>query len=240
MRVDLTSEEIQKIVGFAGYGRPDAPVWFIGLEEGLGDMSSAEAIKNLKERLRFDEVMDLRCAHHKRLWENGSPIDWDRRPPTTPVWTYMAKIMRAYHDQEDCCSNLDAAKEYVKTRLGRSNPESGETFLTELSPIPAAHGKDKQWIDSFQRQDPELDSKLQRRRDRLKAMMKANPEALIICYGSREREFSQLLNVLWDPITPKIRKARGHRHLLLPFLGVGQTSHQDILDLRTRGLLKRA
>jgi hypothetical protein len=76
MRVDLTSEEIQKIVGFAGYGRPDAPVWFLGLEEGLGDMSSAEAIKNLKERLRFDEVMDLRCAHHKRLWENGSPIDW--------------------------------------------------------------------------------------------------------------------------------------------------------------------
>jgi hypothetical protein len=239
-QLDLSIDEIDRVVSFIGYGRPAAPVWFIGIEEGLGDMSSAEAVKNLKARTRFESIiMDLRQAHHARLWENGSLINWDIKPPKTQVWQYMGKIMRAYNNQEHCCSNLSATKDYVKMHLGRSCPEIGQTFLTELSPIPAAGGKDKQWIDFFRNRDSKLDHKMVKRKEALQFLIKANPQSLVICYGCREQEFSELLDVQWELVCPKVFKARSHRHLFLPFFGNGQISHALIMDLFDSGLLGR-
>jgi hypothetical protein len=236
----LSIAEINRILGFIGYGRPDAPVWFVGLEEGLGDMNSGEAIRNLEARTSFESVMDLREAHHSRLCEKGSPIDWDISPPKTQVWQYMGKIMRGCNGHTDCCSNLEAAKEYVKMRLGRSDHDIGQTFLTELSPIPAANGKDKQWIDFLRKIDPGLDRKMGKRKEALQILTKGNPEALVICYGDRKKQFGDLLGIEWELVRPRVFKARGHRHLLLPFFGNGQISHTLILDLFKSGLLNMA
>lgn len=74
LRLDLPPEEIQRIVGFLGYGRISAPVWFIGVEEGLGGVSSEEAVKNLKARGGFESTMDLYEACLK-LQEAGQPIE---------------------------------------------------------------------------------------------------------------------------------------------------------------------
>jgi len=49
-RFELTESEIGAIIGFLGYGRVSAPVWFIGLEEGLGDMTSEENVANVRAR----------------------------------------------------------------------------------------------------------------------------------------------------------------------------------------------
>jgi hypothetical protein len=242
LELNLSAPEIEKIVGFLGYGRPDAPVWFIGLEEGLGNMSSAEAVNNLKVRASFEAVMDLRRAHNSRLWEKGSLIDWDKNPPNTQVWQYMGKIMRACNQHMDCCSNLKAAKDYVKLRLGRSDSNVGQTFLTELSPIPAANGKDKRWTHFFKQSYPGLEGQIEKRKKELKTLIKANPHPLIICYGSRNegsrnKDFGDLLDVEWDSIRPRVFQARGHRHLLLPFFCCGQIGHPLILDLLKSGLL---
>jgi hypothetical protein len=234
----LSQEEIDRVVSFTGYGRIDAPVWFIGLEEGLGEMSSADTLANLKVRGSFENVMDLRSAHHLRLNEGGSPINWDKRPPKTQVWLYMAKIMRALNNQEDACSNLNAARQYVQTRLGRSKSGIGQTFLTELSPIPAARGNDKQWIEFFKAIDPKFDEKIANRKKALQLLIKDNPESLLVCYGNKKQEFAELLGVEWEMVAPRIFKARGHRHLLLPFFGNGQISHAVIMQLLRPGLLK--
>ena len=130
--LDLSPGEIEVIVNFLGYGRLSAPVWFIGLEEGLGKMNSEDTIKNLKARGSFEKCMDLHKAH-LRLQENGQPIDITVKPPSTQVWQWMAKIMQALNDHEDW-KNLAPAKEYIRSSLGRCE---GHTFLTELSPIPS-------------------------------------------------------------------------------------------------------
>jgi hypothetical protein len=234
----LSQEEIDRVVSFIGYGRVDAPVWFIGLEEGLGEMSSADTLANLKVRGGFENVMDPRNAHHLRLSEGGSPINWDKRPPKTQVWLYMAKIMRAFNNKEDSCSNLYAAKQYVQTRLGRSDTQIGQTFLTELSPIPAARGNDKQWIQFFRAIDPKFDQKIADRKKALQLLIKDNPESLLVCYGNKKQEFAELLDVEWEMVAPRIFKARGRRHLLLPFFGYGQMSHTVIMELLRPGLLK--
>jgi hypothetical protein len=59
---DLSIEEVEGIVRFLGYGRPSAPVWFIGLEEGLGKMNSEDDRKNLKARASFETNGSRRLA----------------------------------------------------------------------------------------------------------------------------------------------------------------------------------
>jgi hypothetical protein len=231
--LDLSTEEIGVIVNFLGYGHLSAPVWFIGIEEGLGKMDSDDAIKNLKARGRFENPMDLLKAHLK-LQEGGKPIDIETKPPSTQVWQWMAKIMRAYNGQKDW-RNLTSAKEYIRFRLGRYD---GETFLTELSPIPAGNASDKEWMKLFRKLDPELDGKIKQRKYELQRLLEENSPTLVICYGSkRADEFARLLDVKWESVCPGICASSDARHLLLPFLGNGQMSHAVVEQLLLRELL---
>ena len=133
LQLDLLPDEIHRIVNFLGYGRISAPVWFIGMEEGLGSVSPQDAVGNLKARGGFEPIMDLyqSCL---RLRNHGRPIDIEQHPPSTQVWRFMAKIMRAYIGEQNW-QDKEAAKEYVQFRLGRHD---GDTFLTELSPFQRA------------------------------------------------------------------------------------------------------
>ena len=237
LKLNLSPSEIGRIVGFLGYGRPSARVWFVGIEEGLAKMNSNEAIENLKARATFEEVMDLRDAHI-RLKEKGKYIDMEVNPPHTQVWQYMAKIMRACSGHKDW-ANLKAADEYVRYKLGRAD---GETFLTELSPFPSKKvgGKigTKKWKELFKELDPELEDKLERRKNRLKEVLTENASSLIICYGTKwAKDFADALGVQWQAISPKVSIGAGGRYLLLPFLGVGHISHQLIEELLQQGCL---
>jgi hypothetical protein len=237
---DLLTDEIIGIVSFLGYGRTDAKVWFIGLEEGLGRSNDEEARENLKRRSRFKTVMDLREAH-LNLIEDQSQVDIEAKTRFTQVWLFMAKIMlarRGYKDWSDNKGNrasiLSEAKKYVRFTLGRSN---GETFLTELSPIPTRRNSDLSWMNEFKRRDQKLDRHIEARNHQLRELLNANSHALIICYGARADDFEKLLDVKWTPVTDKISKSHDGRCLLLPFFGNGQMSHGVIKTLLDQKLL---
>ena len=196
-------------------------------------MDSADTIRNLKARGSFENVMDLHEAH-LRLNENGHPIDIERNAPSTQVWQFMAKIMRACGGHEDWKDSA-SVKEYIRFRLGRSN---GDTFMTELSPIPAGDTKDKTWMTLFQQLDPELDSKIKQRKRELKRILKEYAPPLVICYGStRADDFADLLNVEWQSVCAGVCASLDSRRLLLPFFGNGRMSHSVIQDLLDRRLL---
>jgi hypothetical protein len=210
-------------------------VWFIGLAEGLGNMDSEDTDRNLIARGRFDGTMDLYKAH-LLLQAEGHPIDVENTPPTTPVWRWMAKIMRARRGESDW-SDRESAKKYVRLSLGRSE---GETFLTELSPIPAHNTVDgEKWWNRFIQLDPELSSHLSRRQERLSQMLRQSPPHLVVCYGRGSADkFATLLDVDWQPVSPMIHKSPDSRCLLLPFFGNGRMSHDVVRDLSDRGLLR--
>jgi len=236
--LSLSIEEIGRIIGFLGYGRLSAPVWFIGIEEGLGRANSEEALNNLKARGGFAPIMDLREAH-LLLRESGQCIDVETKRVFVAVWIWMAKIMQAYGGKEGW-RNLESAKEYVRTQLGRF---SGETFLTELSPIPSRNGKDKTWVQWFKKLDPDLETRIKLRTKTLREMLKKYDPPLVVCYGSGNKlpnKFAELLDVEWQVVTRKLRRSRDSRRLLLPFLGTGQMSHAILHELLDRGLLRRA
>ena len=233
----LSPEQVSRIVGFIGYGNTCAPVWFIGLEEGLGNMDSDDTDRNLIARGRFDETTDLYKAH-LQLRAGGHPIDVEKNPPTTQVWRWMAKIMRARRGESDW-SEKKSAKNYVRLNLGRSE---GGTFLTELSPIPAHNTVGgKKWHGWFMHLDPELISHLSQRQERLGQMLRQSSPHLVVCYGRGSADkFAQLLDVDWQPVSPKISKSPDSRCLLLPFFGQGHMSHDVVRDLFDRGLLRSA
>ena len=230
----LSTEEIGRIVSFLGYGRLSAPVWFLGFEEDLGKMDSEDALRNLKGRGSFEDVMDLHEAH-LRLWERGQPIDIEKNPPSTQVWQFMAKIMRAC-DRHDDWRDLNLAKKYIRFKLGR---RESDTFLTELSPIPAGDAKDTKWMTMFKSLDPELDSKIKDRRRDLQRILKENAPPLVICYGITKADaFAELLNVNWRSVCTGVYASLDSRRLLLPFFGNGQMGHAVIEELLKRGLLR--
>jgi hypothetical protein len=162
-QLSLSDDALKRVVGFLGYGRTSAPVWFIGLEEGLGEANDEEAITNLEARGQFARVMDLVDAHHN-LRENREKIHIETKKSfSTQVWPYMAKIMRARAGAADW-EDIEAAKAYVREHLGRRN---GETFLTELSPIPRSKPSHKFWMDRFQKRLPNLKCLFEKRRKEL-------------------------------------------------------------------------
>lgn len=232
--LELSIEAIDAIVNFAGYGSQSAPVWFIGFEEGLGKMDSEDSAKSLKARGAFENTMDLYNAH-LRLWEGGKLIDIERRTKFTPVWVWMAKIMLARNGHSSW-RNTECAKEYIRSQLGRS---MGETFLTELSPIPSRSAKDQNWMKWFRARDAQLDTKIKQRLEALKRVLKEKSPPLIICYGSkRTKDFAELLGTEWLPACHKAYKSSDSRCLLLPFFGNGQMSHSVIEGLLEDDLLR--
>jgi hypothetical protein len=241
-RIDLglTEEEVSGITGFLGYGNPQRSVWFIGLEEGLGNSSDAEARDNLKPRSQFSPVMDLYAAHI-RLQEKGKPMNIETKSGFVQEWHFMAKIMLCINgrkDWSDSKSNQKAilAKDYIRFKLGR---RGGDTFMTELSPIPSKHTADLSWMDAFRRTDSRLKEKIENRTKQLKRLFDESAPSRVICYGRRAADqFAALLGInKWHSITGRISASDDGKCLLLPFFGQAQMRDSDIQALVQNGLL---
>jgi len=230
----LRPDQVEGIVSFLGYGNPDAPVWFIGIEEGLGAMDPADLLHNLEARSSFEPVMDLYQAH-RQLQENGKPIDIEQNPPGTQVWQYMAKIMLAREGKFRPEHPKNGVENYVRSQLGRFNRE---TFLTESSPVPCRQaGQNIDWLNLLQKWDRNVEGKIEERKHQLKEMLKNRKVPPLVIYYSNARarsdEFASLLGVKWQEIaaSSKIKESRDSQYLLLPFFGYGRISHNDIVAL---------
>ncbi len=98
-----------------GYGRVDAPLWFIGLEEACDDENDAAA--RLPILATFEGTQDVFEAHAKM----GHP-----NPVNTSVWPQMQEIVLAARLREVHVGQRDS-----------------DTFLLELLPLP--HANKKAW-----------------------------------------------------------------------------------------------
>jgi hypothetical protein len=109
-----------------GYGRWDAPYWFIGMEPGgADDHASYEAWRQLGGA----ELIDCR-EHNLRskffLWHRD-------RPKPQRTWIRLIQLLLGYERKP---ADLEAAKLYQRDRWGTLN---GDAVLAELS---ALHAKD--------------------------------------------------------------------------------------------------
>ena len=228
----LSPSELARLTSFIGYGRLDAPIWFLGMEEGTGGNETAIE-GNLRVRLRWTErVMDMADAHDQHNL-NGPYFDPDRRLKVPAVWLFMARIARALGQGQatDWYSDREAARTYVRERLGRRD---GETLLAELLPLPRPHAF---WSEVYQDVFPTAreygQAVLPGRIDLLAGLVRTYAPRTLICYGKRNyghyRHIAGAADWTRLPGT-RIEVAQHGRTTiaLTPFFGNGQLSLKDL------------
>jgi hypothetical protein len=176
-----------RIETFVGFGRLDAPVVFIGIEEGLENASALP--EDLRVRSTYEaRVMDLKAAHREIA---GTEHYFDpERAPKRPTWRVMADVMlrREGHAEP---TGTDRRR-YRALHLGRTH---GDSLLVELLPYP--HPKSHDWLYAgfgkyLTREAYEMDQ-IPRRITLLRDALGEHEHHLIVCYGKgRWPEFQRL------------------------------------------------
>jgi len=116
----FTKRELNHLLNFIGYGRPEADIWFLGMEEAGGGED------NLRARLQFEQIEDLARAHSIL----GITKHHSGRKVIQPTWRGMCYILLKLNGQP---TDSESIREYQAEKLGRFH---GDTFLFELMPIP--------------------------------------------------------------------------------------------------------
>lgn len=126
------------IESFLGYGNINAPVVFVGMEEGLADPERLQ--DDLKYRSTFEPVMDVYEAHLGLA--KGKKL-FGERPRGQRTWRVMADVMLHFEGGLPATKEerAKARKEYRAKILGN---KCAESLLLELLPYP--HGNIKQWL----------------------------------------------------------------------------------------------
>lgn len=144
-----------------GYGRWDAPFWFVGMEPGgVDDHATYETWMQFGGQ----ELIDCpkhHLASHCLTWHSGE------RPPTQATWRRLIQLLLSYKQQE---ASLNAVRLYQRDKWGTL---SGETASLNLS---ALHAKNLNTdVDRFAYQEERLSI--------LKMRLEENKPIFIVFYG---------------------------------------------------------
>jgi len=174
------------LYNWLGYGNPNGPIWFVGIEEGGAEIwrwGTQTLSSSLQIRSRFRKAMDFRS-----VWEDeyGIPLETFRGMTT---WHYMACFLLAFRNQP---VNTDAVRDFVfhSKQLGRRL--DGDHFLCELLPLPrkskdSLEGYEVMWDSVKDYYAEVIPNRIEMIKDTLKNSSGVN---LIVSYN---KEFTELI-----------------------------------------------
>jgi len=224
----LSTDEINSLLEFIGYGSLDAPLWFIGMEESLGKrpgFTNWTAIQELEIRATWNRVMDVRDAH-VQLGDHY----WLRRN-YSQVWKFMVQMARGLLHREANWRDTQRAHEYVIQMLGLSD---GETLLGEVMPLPASSIGDWPYAGLFETRDVYWSAVWPKRRKMWCELIQNYQPRFIVAYSKRYwNAYRELLGEDgWESIVDRkiIKKVISPKvwAYLLPFLGQGALRKDDL------------
>ena len=166
-----------------GYGRWDAPYWFIGLEPGKGKREGNNLAERCNgwEQLGEKSVIDCRGHHdkfythwHDRKIEMERAADNERfRPPPQSTWRRLIALLLAFKEKR---YDIDALCDY-QSRLWGTTDADGETCVIEVSSIASnSLGDDRSLKEAFKKYR-------HRRLQVIRARLLARHPTFVILYG---------------------------------------------------------
>jgi hypothetical protein len=219
---------VQKLLSFNGYGNPGGPYWFIGIEE-RGDGT----LEALSIRAQFTEIADLEAAHSPHL------LDFSLTT-LIPTWATMSKIvLRSKGDSN--WRERETIREYQAGRLGRLG---GETFLTDLLPLPSPDATSWHYPHLWPSRDDYYRDVLPGRQDMLRGLFAAHRPRFVFCYGkSYWTDFEEILpeTEFDDALEGRVRLANLGRStvFLTPFFSYYSMT-SDLIDRLVGKLIEGA
>lgn len=170
----LNDSELEHIESFIGYGNLKAPVWWLGMEEGMAKNDDPES--NLRARLQNREVEDL----YHVLKRDGVTKYHEGNRVAQPTWWPMCEVMLSIANKQ---TGIDSKRAYQAEQLGRHNDE---TLLVELMPIPkpalSSWGYEH-LIPQYQSRDHYYRSVMPRRITMIGNLIEKHRPGLVVAYG---------------------------------------------------------
>jgi hypothetical protein len=232
----LRSINWTRIEKFVGFGRRQAPIVFVGMEEGLKAPDTLDddlAIRSTYE----NPIMDLKEAH-RGIAGTQHYFEADRAP-RQPTWRVMADLMLRRSGVENPTG--PERRRYRALRLGRSD---GDTLLTELLPYP--HPKTRHWLyarfGKFSTRKDYERALLPARKSLLRRILGEHERELVVCYGKAHwSRYEELFDERsWTQIGPfRIGRGDGARVVLTThFSGRGFNSDLQLAQFAAVALDK--
>jgi len=205
------SPDWERIESFIGFGRQDAQVVFIGMEEGLKDAAALD--EDLAIRSTYaSPIMDLKEAH--RGIAGTENYFEPEQTPRQPTWRVIADLMLRRDGNPHPTG--DDRRRYRALRLGRHD---GDALLAELLPYP--HPKSSDWLYArFGRYATRADyenAMLPARKTLLRAVIAEHQREIVVCYGKAHWPHYQDLvdDIRWRDVGPhRVGEGTGLRVVL--------------------------
>ncbi|MGC2580542.1 MAG: hypothetical protein WA399_00460 [Acidobacteriaceae bacterium] len=180
---DRSIDKLEMAQHFFGFGRWDAPFWFIGPEQGKGPTEAADNDLRVRAWLALGrpDICDCR-SFHDAIGENH----WHRdKPRLQRTWRSLMLLLMTASGRPYDNSSL---RSYQRTLWGEG--ESGETCVIELSAVAARSLTTPAERQCF------LDQRIEMIRERVRKHL----PAVVVLYAVSHREHSE--RIAGFPLTP--------------------------------------
>lgn len=130
------------LMGFWGYGKLEAPIWFIGMEEG-GEATDASLSKTLErwEAQNKRPTLDIAAEH--------AEIDFKfftgENPPLQPTWKKLIRAALSAFNEEGYSPKLDEMREYQRDIMGRLSGDRTDNAMCLLELLPLRSPTADKW-----------------------------------------------------------------------------------------------
>ncbi|WP_243254245.1 uracil-DNA glycosylase family protein [Sulfitobacter indolifex] len=165
---------------FWGYGVFSAPIWMVGMEEACGERDFVKRISTWQ--LRGEQPLEDLATYHDDL---GYP---EHFLPGARLQRTWSKLIRAYLAANGCQTDVDNARQFQISSIGRSDQPAVQTCLIELMPLPSP--STKKWLVKnhtdlgyLQRRKDYFKRVAPRRVERLKELINKHQPKAVVFYG---------------------------------------------------------
>jgi hypothetical protein len=192
-RTTLLMQQLRPVLEFLGYGNPRAPVWFVGLEEGLP--VGADVAAHLLVRSTFPRFLDCATAHMALGIHNLHGLA-DSAVIVQSTWRQMSYLMLALSGMTEEGAGRRVA-DYQANLLGA---KGGQSLLVELMPLPRSRQNSWPYAELFgdvwENNRDYQQAVWPLRRDALRSALERYAPKLVVCYGGgalASRRFDELM-----------------------------------------------
>jgi hypothetical protein len=179
----LGMRELEMARRFYGYGRWDAPYWFIGPEQGKGPKETGDNTPRVNAWLQLGgaDLCDCRDFHDligEKNWHKETPrLQSTWRPLMALLMTFLGEP-----------ANKGTLRDYQRDRWGRVS--GGETCVIELSGLPARNSRVPMPREQFRQERIEI----------IRQRMITYKPRLVVMYGVSEKaHWEQIAGAALEP-----------------------------------------